>query len=313
MTPDFKKMFKVTLKRDGKDVSSNKKELENQSVPKISVSSEQPIVGKSFSETVAQKLLREPYKSEFIQFSADCLAKLNATQSKKDCVSYLNANGDEVGQVYLQNNHIVAVSNSEPYGGTFIHRSESFLNSGFLKQRMLRVYTKRRFQAELTHFCYELYNKDGQMEFCATNIDDSSISNHEGDFVRYIYEKGEICSKEVYAGKEYKFGSIGRGSFYPPVLTSIGGNLNVRYIRENGHLVREMGFRRTNNPLLIIGNKSGAESFVNLISFRINRCNVDDLSVLNDSMCRVHVQEKRLKNFMRKSIEEDGSLNFDTY
>lgn len=78
------------------------------------------------------------------------------------------------------------------------------------------------------------YNKDGQMEFCATNINDSSISNHEGDFVLYIYENGRLFSKEIYAGKDYRFGSLGRGGFYPPVITSTGGTLNVRYVSENG-------------------------------------------------------------------------------
>jgi hypothetical protein len=209
----------------------------------------------------------------------------------------------------LQNNSVVAASNSEPYGGTFIHRSESFLNSGFLKQRMLRIYTKRRFRAELTHFCYELYNKDGQMEFCATNISDSSISIQEGDFVRYIYENGKIYSKEVYAGKEYRFERIGNGGFYPPVLTCVGGELNARYVRKNDHFIRESGFQRTNNPLMIIGNKYGAGTFVDLNSFLFERSVVDNRMILEGTMCRVHIQEDLFKTYKQKFIEEDGRLN----
>lgn len=113
------------------------------------------------------------------------------------------------------------------------------------------------------------------MEFCTTNINDPSISNQEGDFVRYIYNNGMLYSKEVYSGVTYKFGSLGNRGFslnendegeyecvlfsnknvYPPVITSNGGNLNARYIREINHLVKETGFKRTEKPLLIVSKK----------------------------------------------------------
>ena len=240
----------------------------------------------------------------------DCLAGLESTPDKKGCVKFYK-NLSEVGQVFLLNNRVTIASNSERYGDVYIHRSENFLNSGFLKSRMLRVYTKGRFRSELTHFSYELYNKDGQMEFCTTNINDSSISNHEGDYVRYIYENGKLYSKEVYAGKEYKFGKLGNSGFYPPVITSIGGTLNVRYVGENGHLVKETGFRRTENPLMIVGNKNGAGTFVYLNGGSVNRCVVDDWSILNDTTCRVHMQEKLFKNSVRKFVEEDEEAHFN--
>jgi hypothetical protein len=310
MTPDFKKMFKVTLKRDGKDISSNQNNVVEKTDQTSSLGLPTQMLNRNAFVDIAQVLLRTPYKSEFVQFGSNCRAELDSTPGRKDCVRYYNALSEEIGQVYLQNNRVVATSNSEQYGYTYIHRSENFLNSGFLKSRMLRVYTKGRFRSELTHFCYELYNKDGQMEFCTTNINDPSISNHEGDFVRYIYENGKLYSKEVYAGKEYKFGKLGNNSFYPPVITSIGGNLNVRYVCENGHLVKETGFQRTENPLMIIGNKNGAETFVYLNGGSVNRCIVDDMSVLNDTMCRVHMQENLFKNSIRKYIEDDAPLNF---
>lgn len=156
MIPDFKKNIRVTLKRDGKEVSSNRNELENQLTPKTSVGLGAPMVERNFGEAIAQKLLHEPYKSEFIHFSSNCCAKFESTPGRKDCVRYLNAAAEEIGQVYLQNNHVAAACNSEQYGNTYIHRSENFLNIGLLKERLLRIYTKRRYRAELTHFCYEV-------------------------------------------------------------------------------------------------------------------------------------------------------------
>lgn len=310
MTPDFKKMLKVTLKRNGKEVSSSQNNTGKKEEQKDTFGIPSQIINQNSFVNVARILLKTPYKSEFIRFSSNCRAELDSAPDRKDCVKYFNSLSEEIGRIYLQNNHIAAACNAEQYGYTYIHRSENFLSSGLLKERMLRVYSKGRFRADLTHFCYESYNKDGQMEFCATNINDSSISKHEGDFVRYIYENGNLHSKEIYAGKEYKFGKLGNKGFYPPVLTSLGGNLNVRYICENANLIKETGFQRTDNPLMIIGNKYGADTFVYLNGGGANRCVVDDLSVMNDAMCRVHIQENLFRNSVRNNLVEDAPFNF---
>ncbi len=274
-----------------------------------------PAIMRCDDANIAQTLQSIPYQSEYIRIDSNCSAKLEQIPGKMDRVQYLNADFKEVGKVYIQNNRVFAAQNVQQYENSFIRRSESFFNSGALKERMFRVYSGDRFRKYLTHFCYELYNKDGQMEFCTTNINDPSILNQEGDFVRYIYNNGMLYSKEVYSGGDYKFGSLGNRNFslsendedeyeygsssnknvYPPVITSNGGNLNARYIRGINHLVKETGFRRTEKPLLIVSNKNGAEAFVYLNSTRISRFIVDDLSILDDTMCRVCWQEKLFK------------------
>ena len=267
---------------------------------------------------VVQILLNRPYESEYIRFDSNCKAEFDHVPGKMDCVKYLDANLEEVGKVYIQNNRVFAAKNEQQYGGAYIYRSESFFNSGALKERMLRVYGGGRYYCDLSHFCYELYNEDGQMEFCTTNINDSAILKREGDYVRYIYNKGKISSKEVYVGKEYRFGPIGdldafftenekyeyeapqNKMFYPPVLTSKGGNLNVRYIRKmdnpfDGCFVKETGFRWRNDSLMLVNRKNNDDNFAYLNSRANTRVEVYGRSILDDTMCRVLWQEKLFK------------------
>lgn len=73
----------------------------------------------------------------------------------------------------------------------------------------------------------------------------------------------------------------------------------------------KMVVHRTINPLLIVGNKNGAETFVHLNGYDVCRNVIDYGMVLDDSMCRVHIQEELFKKFKQKFIEEAGRLNIE--
>lgn len=254
-------------------------------------------------DDLAQKLTQEPYKSEFIQFDPECNHTLVFDSESNYSVIYSKkSSSTEIGRVRISNNKIYEVSCNETIDNFSIKRLECYLKSGQLNKRRLLIYQNDR----LIHFCFEIY-KNNLLDFCATSINDKSISNGTGNYVRYIYNNGKICHKEIFSGTNYKYDFLGYNHM-PPVIYSIGGNLEIRYTQDWNSIRKATNFTRFNDFPVIVSSKNGLEKIVDLYNVTSTHEQKSDLyEIMDDSACRVHWQEKLFKKHI-ESIKQKNDL-----
>ncbi len=267
MIENLKSQLKISLKRNGQFVSTNTSHKEENCVEKM--------------------------QTDFIKIGTDCERTYVYGLNNKTIIIYTKKNSTtKIGETILENDKILRREAEETKDKYIIYRKEEYSKKQVLRTRLLLIYPKGGERKRPERFCYESYDRYGKINFCATNIDDSSISAGHGDYVRYIYKDGMVYSKEVHSAKSYVYGHL---SNRPPALYSKGGNLETRFVYTSQGLKKETGFKRTDvnqKPVMIISDRDDVAKFVDLLSAESTDIAVNEkCAIFSDSSCRVEQQE----------------------
>ena len=222
-----------------------------------------------------KKMAAEPYSSDFIKFDIEKYGISNIVcDDAVLCSRYYDKDTTEqIGEVLYENGKIKKVWIEERINDYIVKREESFLQSGKQEKKRLLIYTEGYNYKNLIGFCYEKY-KDGVIDLFATSISDPSISNGEGDYIRYLYFNGKVKVKEVFKGKEFRYKHLStfesERRVPVPALYCVQGNLVARYTMEYANICKETGFERTDMPCMIIDSRLDTEKFVNIHSAQVD-------------------------------------------
>lgn len=289
MNNELRSKFRISLKRDGKIVSTNNDLLKR-------------------NESERETPFEDIYQAEFTKITSCADITIIHDYPKKEIYFTPKNSLTLLAKTILEDEKILRREYVETIGNYVFFHKEEFSKKQVVRKRLLLIYPKNGTKDNPTHFCYESYNKFGVIDFCATNIKDPSISNCQENYIRYIYDNGNVVSKEIYSGSEFYYRHLTNA---PPSLYCRQGNLIERYIYSSKTLYHEINFKRTDTskyPVMIISDKNDITKFVNLSS--ANTSVVDSAvhgTIFEDLKCRIHYQKKFFEESVQNEIHDSSN------